>query len=304
MAKQGPIKSEGEQLADILDELKRDQTVREIAGWTTGFANLDRALDGFRPGFYLLVGRPSIGKTAFAKQLLDQMVQFNAASGAFFSFSETKKELRIRTLARLSRMDSREIRRGSAFLLHWYGVPRLRGEELEEVSPSWDRVKLAAEQAKSWLDSLYLIECDSATTIESIVAQIESVQGNRGGPPLMVVVDDCQRLGARDTPVDVRLPLLVEQLQSVAVRLQIPLLTVWPDLAGDANSTPQVWAEKVASADVIMVMAMDAPGTTQSAEPTPALTLHIVKNRGNERGKLTFVFDPAFASFKEICPAP
>ena len=44
--------------------------------------------------------------------------------GIFFSFAETKKELRIKTLARLSGLDNREIRRGSAYLLHWYGVPQ------------------------------------------------------------------------------------------------------------------------------------------------------------------------------------
>ena len=101
------IRSEGEQLEEVLDELQRDQAVKEIAGWESGFDNLSRALDGVRPGLHLLIGPPGIGKTSFAKQLLDQVAMRHNAGGVFFSFAESKKELRIKTLARLSEMDSR-----------------------------------------------------------------------------------------------------------------------------------------------------------------------------------------------------
>src|ERR1044071_7884939 len=124
MAQNEAILSEGTLLEAALDELQGAHRVKEIAGWETGFANLSRALDGIAPGLYLVIGRPSIGKTSFLRQLLDQMSMHSQVLGAFFSFAETKLELRIKTLARLSGLDTREIRRGSAYLLHWYGVPR------------------------------------------------------------------------------------------------------------------------------------------------------------------------------------
>ena len=126
------LRSEGTELDAILDELQREQQVKEISGEDSGFANLNRALDGVLPGLYLLIGPPGVGKTCFAKQLLDQVAERNRAPTIFFSFAESKKELRIRTLARLSGLDNREIRRGSAYLLHWYGVPRLGGNEAEQ----------------------------------------------------------------------------------------------------------------------------------------------------------------------------
>ena len=49
--------------------------------------------------------------------------------GIFFSFAERKKELRIKTLARLSGIENKEIRRGSAYLLHWYGMPKAQHTE-------------------------------------------------------------------------------------------------------------------------------------------------------------------------------
>src|SRR4029077_20716051 len=62
----------------------------------------------------------------------DRHAKFSA--GDFFSFTESKKELRIKTLSRLSGIESREIRRGSPYLLHWYGVPK-RTADAEELPP-------------------------------------------------------------------------------------------------------------------------------------------------------------------------
>jgi replicative DNA helicase len=299
MADKQALKSEGEQLAEILDELQSDHAVKEIAGWESGFANLSRALDGIRPGLHLLIGLPGIGKTTFAKQVLDQIAMQNDAAGVFFSFAESKKELRIKTLARLSDLDSREIRRGSAYLLHWYGVPRLSGNEPGDISPSWEKLKLAAEQAQSWLDSIYLVECSANTAIASIAAQIDEIKSIKNRERLMVVIDDCQRLGEMNQSLDARLPIVVEQLQSLARNLELPLLAIWPDLSGEAKTEPHAWAERVASADIIMVMENDSTRTKQLTEPNQPITLHIVKNRGGEKGKLAFDFYPAFAKFAE-----
>jgi replicative DNA helicase len=294
------IRSEGEQLEEVLDELQRDQAVKEIAGWESGFDNLSRALDGVRAGLHLLVGPPGVGKTSLAKQLLDQVAMRNSATGIFISCAESKQELRIKTLARLSDMDSREIRRGSAYLLHWYGVPRLSGNQPGEISPSWERLKRAAEQAQSWLDSIYLVDASANPTVAAIVEQIDEIKNIKKSSPLMVVMDDCQRVGEMNQSLDVRLPIIVEQLQHLAIKLKSPLLAIWPDLNGEAKADPYAWAERVASADVIMVMETDTARTKQPTEANQPITLHIVKNRGGEKGKLAFDFYPAFAKFAEV----
>ena len=134
------------------------------------------------------------------------------------------------------------------------------------------------------------MECQRSTTPQEIENQI----GRIDGTPL-VVIDDCQRLGDANLALDVRLPIVVEQLQELAKHLQLPLLAVWPDL--HLNTQPQAWADKVASADIIMVMEKDPAKTKQLIEPNQAITLHVVKNRGGDRGKLEFEFQPAFAKF-------
>ena len=292
-------RSEGASLDDVLDELEREHRVKDVSGWDSGFANLNRALDGIRPGLYLLTGPPGIGKTSFARQLLDQVAQRNCVPAIFFSFVESQKELRIKTLARLSGLDSREIRRGSAYVLHWYGVPRLGGNEAGELPPSWEKLKRMAEEAKGWLDSIYLVECERNTSLEQIEDQVHKIAAISGREPPLLVIDDCQRLGPVDQPLDTRLGIVSEKLQALSTSCKAPLVAIWPDL--DANaSLVQRWCEKIPAADVLLVMQTDHERTKRLTEPNQAIALHIVKNRGSEKGKLSYDFFPGSSRFREI----
>jgi replicative DNA helicase len=292
------LQSEGAVLDAALAELERERAAQEISGWESGFANLSRALDGIRPGLYLLIGAPGIGKTSFVRQLLDQIAIRNRVPGIFFSFAETQKELRIRTLARLSGLDQREIRRGSAYLLHWYGVPRLAAAEVADLAPSWEKLQRAAEEARNWLDLIYLTECPSATTVKEIEAQIAALRVQAGSEQIMAVIDDCQRLGPADQTLDARLPRITEEVQQLAVRLSVPVFAVWPNLES-ASTRAHAWSEKVANPDVVLVMENDSERSKKLTEPNQAITLHIVKNRGGEKGRLAYDFFPPSARFEE-----
>jgi len=299
MTERQPLRSEGEELQGLLDKLQREHAIKEISGWDTGFANLNRALDGFLPGLYLLIGPPACGKTSFAKQLFDQVVMQNSVPGIFFSFAERKKELRIKTLARLSAVENRDIRRGSAYLLHWYGVPK-RSADTMELPPSWEKIKTVAEAARRWLDLTYLIECGREMNIQQVAEQIQQVSTIKSSDRLMVVIDDSQRLGSVNQPTRDYFTNITEQLQSIAVNRNIPVLAVWPELMEETKSSPYAWADKTPSADVVLVLENDLERTKKLTEPNQAVSLHIVKNRGGEKGKLAFDFFPAFSKFVEV----
>jgi replicative DNA helicase len=300
MEKKPQVESEGAALEGVLDELQREHAVKEIAGWETGFAHMSRALDGISPGLYLFIGSPASGKTSLAKQLLDQVILHNGLAGVFFTFAETRKELRIKTLARLSGLEIREVRRGSAYLLHWYGVPKARYGEAAELPPSWEKLKQLAREAKSWLDRTYIVECHRNTDLREIEKCITEIRAAVNSEQAVVIIDDCQRLGQADQPLDARLPIIAEQLQETAMNLKLPIFAIWPDLGEIDKSQPQAWAEKVASPDVIFVLEKDLERTKQLTEPNQALTLHIVKNRGGEKGTLAFDFYPAVSKFVEV----
>jgi replicative DNA helicase len=299
MAMKYPIQSEGAQLESFLDELESESAVKEVAGWETGFANLSRALDGILPGLYLLIGPPASGKTSFAKQLLDQVVMHNGVPGVFLSLSETKKELRIKTLARLSGLESREIRRGSAYLLHWYGVPKAHHTDAEQLPPSWEKLKQSARNAKSWLDLTYIVEGEAKTSLRELAKYIGELRAASNSEEIFVVIDDCQRLGQHDQAWADRLLTVTDELQQLAVDLRIPIFAISPNLGAITEPQPQALAEQIASPDVILVLEKDQERTKKLTEPNQAITWHIVKNRGGEKGKLAFDFYPAFSKFVE-----
>jgi replicative DNA helicase len=299
MPEKQSLQSEGEELEGLIDGLQAEHNVKEISGWDSGFGNLDHALDGILPGLHWLIGPPACGKTSFAKQLLDQVVMNNSVPGIFFCFAERKKELRIKTLARLSGLETREIRRGSAYLLHWYGVPKRANAAAGELPPSWEKLRRSAEEAKLWLDLTYIVECDQRTTLAQLGNQIDMVKEIKARDQIIVVIDDAQHLSARNQPSTHRLSMVAEQLQALAINSNIPIMAVWPDLHDTHAALPQVWTDR-AEADVIFVMEQDAERSKKLTEPNKAMTLHIVKNRGGERGKLAFDFFPAFSRFAEV----
>ena len=306
MAKKESPASEGEALAAFLSELEGVHEVKEIAGWETGFPKLSGVLNGLPPGLTLLIGPPGYGKTAFAKQLLDQVAERNSVPGLFFTFSEKKDDLRIRTLARLSGLETREIRRGAGYLLHSYGAPKRPMIDAEQMPASWKKLKQAAEEAKDWLDRLYLFECHHRTALSDIERSARSVVKIKGSAQACVVIDDSQRLGDPGSAVEARLPLVAERLGELAMKLDLPLLATWPDLAATAATkpAPEEWAERVASAATIIVMAEDAERSRQFTEPKRAVTFHIVRNRGGEKALLQFNFSPGLSKFTEVGTSP
>lgn len=64
----------------------------------TGFTNIDRKAP-FYPGLYILAGAPSVGKTAFAWQLADQLAE-SGRHVLYFSLGQPRAELATKSIAR------------------------------------------------------------------------------------------------------------------------------------------------------------------------------------------------------------
>jgi replicative DNA helicase len=175
-----------------------------------------------------------------------------------------------------------------------------RSAAAEDLPPSWEKLKRATEEAKSWLDLIYLVESPRNTTVNEIETQIAELRAQAGSEKMMIVIDDCQRLGNAEQALDTRLPIIAEQLQQTAMSLNVPLLAVWLNLDASGSTSAQAWSEKVASPHVILVLEKDVERSKKLTEPNQAVMLHIVKNRSGEKGKLAFDFSPTFSKFTEV----
>ncbi len=84
-----------------------------ITGVPTGFADLDRQTTGLQPADLVLLGaRPSMGKTAFALNIVQHAAVREHKVCAIFSLEMSKKQLANRLLCAESLVDSERVRSG------------------------------------------------------------------------------------------------------------------------------------------------------------------------------------------------
>ena len=110
-----------ESLRSIVDELVQEMEAREgrpASGVLTHFAELDELTGGFQPGdFIIIAGRPSMGKSALALNIVENMAVRGATRHGdpvpvgLFSLEMSKRHLVERLLAGRAGLDLHRIRR-------------------------------------------------------------------------------------------------------------------------------------------------------------------------------------------------
>jgi len=92
----------------------------DITGLTTGFADLDRMTSGLQPSdLVIIAGRPSMGKTSFAMNLVETAVLSQDKPILVFSMEMPADALIIRMLSSLGRIDQTRIRNGKLEQEDW-----------------------------------------------------------------------------------------------------------------------------------------------------------------------------------------
>ncbi|MCD6246382.1 replicative DNA helicase [candidate division WOR-3 bacterium] len=110
------------QVGEILESKK------PIMGIPTGFKDLDRLINGFHKGeFVIIAGRPSMGKTAFALNIMANNLRNNIPM-AFFSLEMPNRSLVWRMLCIRSGVDASRIRSGIVTRSDYQGIVIAAGE--------------------------------------------------------------------------------------------------------------------------------------------------------------------------------
>ncbi len=95
----------------------------EVVGLETGFPALDRLLSGLEPaGLVIIGGRPSMGKSTLATNIVENMALRGGKRGLIFSLEMTSEEQAQRSIASEARVDLHRIRTGRLTENDW---PRL-----------------------------------------------------------------------------------------------------------------------------------------------------------------------------------
>ena len=103
----------------------------DITGLSTGFSDLDGMTSGLQPSDLVIVaGRPSMGKTSFAMNLVEHAVTSQDKPILVFSMEMPSQQLIIRMLSSLGRIDQTRIRNG-----------KLEQEDWPKLSTAVNRLK-------------------------------------------------------------------------------------------------------------------------------------------------------------------
>jgi replicative DNA helicase len=99
-----------------------------ITGVPTGYEDIDRMTSGLQSSdLIILAGRPSMGKTALAMNIVQNAAIFNKVPVAVFSLEMSKEQLGMRMLCSVSRVDSQDLRTGFIRDPDWPKLARATG---------------------------------------------------------------------------------------------------------------------------------------------------------------------------------
>ncbi len=101
------------------------QSGGDITGLSTGYADLDRFTSGLqRSDLVIVAGRPSMGKTSFAMNLVEHAALHQEKPVLVFSMEMPAEQLIMRMLSSIGRIDQSKVRNGKLDQEDW---PKLSG---------------------------------------------------------------------------------------------------------------------------------------------------------------------------------
>ena len=279
---------------DALDARRADG--RDFLGLDCGFRHLNEVLNGLPDGVIILAGAPSCGKTTLAKQIADTVAEVEKVPVLFYSFEQSAEELRIKSLSRLSSVNSRHIWKGRAGNLEWKKVEAAAGEYLQGTGPY-----------------LTIIEAGRKDTVEAIRAAAIMAQRKAGGGRVLLVLDYLQIIPAgKEAPDAIRekIDANLSELRRLSRDLKSPVLVVSSQNreAYKENKPPTLAALKESggieySADAVICLWRDKEESERLTEKYKRLTVrveaHVLKNRNGELSKIKLDFTPEWSLFME-----
>lgn len=297
----GTATTEGDDLEAFFAALEARQSVEnDFQGLNTGFSHLNRIINGLTPGLIVLGAMPSTGKTTLAKQIADHVVATHGdAACLFVSLEQSKEELRIKTLSRLSGVENRDLQRGRM--------------DTVTFDSAWKKVGAAKDEFAQWAGRFQVIEGDRTTTVDRIRLAALQLRQKTQAARLLIVVDYLQILPVDDDFGDIRqkVNFVTSELRRIGRDLDAPVLAIASvNRAAYTKTKGELDAFKESgdvefSADVALMLVDDKDKKTGEGNYLGVMRkwrrvfLDVVKNRNGERSRVELYFYPEVSRFEE-----
>jgi len=263
---------------------------RRITGLPTGYQQLDNLTSGLQPSeLIILAARPSMGKTALALNISENVALRAGEPVAVFSLEMSKESLLLRLLAARARIDAHKFRTGHLGREDW----RKMTEALGELG-----------EAPLWID-----DTGSATVLE-MSAKARRLKKDKGLS--LVVVDYLQLISARGrfSNRNEEVTSISRALKALAKELQVPVmvlsqLTRAPEREERRPQLADLRESGAIEQDADVVMFIHRPGFYKPDIPDEERAkaeLIIAKQRNGPTDRVHFVFLNTYTRFEEAAP--
>lgn len=281
--------------ADVTKEVQalyEQHSNDDVTGLPTGFMKLDRMLTGLHPSDLVIVaGRPSMGKTSFALNIVEYVGIVLKLPVAIFSMEMSADQLAKRFISSTGRVDAQKIRRA-----------RLDNTDWQHFTDA------VAEMSKA---PIY-IDDSSALTVNEVRARARRL-ARKSGPLSLIVVDYLQlmsggsRAGSSTENRATEISEISRGLKNLAKEMNAPVIALSQlnravESRGDRRPMMSDIRESGAieqDADVIMFIYRDVVYNKDCAEPNKAEII-IGKQRNGPIGTVALRFDGEFTRFDNL----
>jgi replicative DNA helicase len=265
---------------------------RRITGLTTGYAGLDNETAGLQPSeLIILAARPSMGKTALALNIAENVAVRQREPVAIFSLEMSKESLLLRLLASEARVDAHKFRTG-----------HMNRDDWGKVTTSLANLG----EAPLWIDD------SASSTVLEMGAKARRLKRDRGLS--LVIVDYLQLVvpsnSGRGTNRQEEVSSMSRALKGLAKELKVPImvlsqLTRAPEREDRKPQLADLRESGAIEQDADVVLFINRPNfykTDLPEEDRAKAELIIAKQRNGPTGNLNFVFLARHTRFEEAAP--
>ena len=289
-----PLKSILNESFERIDNLSQNRD--QIRGVPSGFDDLDRLLAGFQKSdLVIIAARPSVGKTAFALDILRNAAIKGKSKIALFSLEMSKEQLTDRMISSESRVDLWKIRTGHL--------------SDDQNNNDFEKIGLAINKLS---DADIFIDDSGSINVMQIRTKCRRLKTESGLD--MVIIDYMQLI--QDNGSDNRnqeVSLISRSLKALAKELDVPIIALSQLSRAVELSKPAI--PKLAhlresgsieqDADVVLFIYRKAADRNYrpeeiSPDEKNVAEIHIAKHRNGACGELKLYFDGTTTSFKNL----
>jgi replicative DNA helicase len=171
----GSIYSHKEEVQNLVQNLEDRFKQNKRFELSTGYPSIDEITYGLRPGWLWILGaRPSIGKTSFILNLMDNVTK-QGKSALLFSYDSTRDELLTRMLSKYANINSEK----------FFDIAKLKENDIKKIR------KISEELYKR-----NIIIDDRRPSLENVIERVN--REKKFTNPSLIIIDHLQAFSSAD----------------------------------------------------------------------------------------------------------